>query len=160
MKRYRSHIIIVTLMFLTLAPASGQLYGTGFGVLLGNPAGATIKMFFSERDAFEGIIATSWSGVTASAHYQHHFKMSDPKLRNTHWYLGAGIQAGRWDNTAPFYEGSGHVIPVGIGLAAGMESTFGDYPFTFGFHVMPSVNLIGHFSLNIFQAGITGRYVF
>ncbi len=139
---------------------TAQIYGTGFGVLLGNPSGATMKVFFTERDAFEGIIATSWRGVSATALYQLHFTLPDPKFRNTHWYLGAGAHAGRWDNTAPFYDGPDTITPLGVSLAAGIESTFGRYPFTFGFHLMPSANIAGHLSFNIFQAGITGRYIF
>ncbi len=159
-KKLFTGVILSFFLFIGAPNLSAQIYGTGFGTLLGNPSGATMKVFLTERDAFEGIIATSWRGVSATALYELHFTFPNPRFRNTHWYLGAGAHAGRWDNTAPFYDGPENITPLGISLVAGIESTFGNYPFTFGFHVMPSLNITGHFSPNIFQAGITGRYIF
>ncbi|MFO7923541.1 MAG: hypothetical protein R6U58_07595 [Bacteroidales bacterium] len=159
-----ARIILLNLLVLAfkggLFNAGAQIYVTGFGVHLGNPTGVTAKYFFSEADAVEGLVASSWQGYSLTGLYQRHFLFDDPKLRNTHWYIGTGIHLGKWNNTAPFYGGTGTLNTFGVDLAFGIESTFGDYPYTFGFNWMPSVNITGQFGLNIFQAGITGRYIF
>ena len=158
----RTYILVI--LFLSVSSVifslNAQIYVSGPGVHLGNPIGVTWKYFFTERDALEGMLATSWRGYSLTGMYQLHFSFADPKLRNTHWYVGAGAYAGRWDNNAPFYDGLGTITTFGANLVSGIESTFGDYPFTFGLNWVPAVNITGHFGLNIFQVGITGRYIF
>ncbi len=143
-----------------LSGVSAQMYLAGSGVHLGNPVGISFKFFFTESDAFEGLLAKSWQGYQLTGLYQKHFVFPDPKLRHSHWYLGGGAHGGYWDNHAPFIDGPGSVLAFGVDLVAGIESSFGDYPFTFGFNWIPSVNLTGQFGINIFQIGLTGRYIF
>jgi len=133
---------------------------TGIGVNLGNPIGVNYKYFFTEEDGVEVLLATSWKGYSLTGLYERHFHFPPFKYRNTHWYLGAGAHIGYWNNLAPFYDGQGYRIITGIDGVAGIESTFGQFPFTFGFNWIPSVNLTGQIGLNLFQVGITGRYIF
>jgi hypothetical protein len=157
-------IYILIILFLSfnsgIFSLNAQIYVAGAGVHLGNPSGITWKYFFTERDALEGMLATSWRGYSLTGMYQLHFSFANPKLRNTHWYAGAGAYAGHWDSTAPFFDGPGTLTTFGANLVFGIESTFGDYPFTFGLNWIPGLNITGHFGLNIFQAGVTGRYIF
>lgn len=161
MKRF----IYLFLLFFLGGPAlnaqiNKQIYMTGIGVNLGNPMGVNYKYFFTEVDAVEALLATSWKGYSLTGLYQRHFHFPPFKIRNTHWYLGGGAHIGYWNNTAPFFDGQGYRIMTGIDGVAGIESTFGQFPFTFGFNWIPSVNITGQFGLNLFQVGITGRYIF
>ncbi len=139
---------------------NAQNYITGIGVHLGNPLGVNYKYFLTERSAFEGIAATSWKGYSLTGLYQLHFTFDNPKMHNTHWYIGTGAHVGQWDNTAPFYDGPETYTTFGIDMILGIESTFGNFPYTFGFNWIPSLNITGNFGINIFQVGITGRYYF
>ena len=55
-----------------LLPAIAQDYKTGIGIRGGTQNGLTVKHFFSEHSAIEGIVSTRWEGFYVIGLYEWH----------------------------------------------------------------------------------------
>ena len=156
MKKTFLLLIAVTLLSLTL---KGQDYRTSLGLRAGWPYGVTLKHFLNEKNALEGILASSWGGFVVTGLYENeHWTGQYPALN---WFWGFGAHVGWWDagrnpNVGETYVGS----VIGADAILGLEYTFDDVPINLSLDLLPTFNLIGYTGWGGIHGGLSIRYVF
>jgi hypothetical protein len=149
---------LFVLLFLSLS-VNAQDYKTSLGLRIGYPYGATVKHFLSKTDALEGILASSYGGLTITGLYENeHWTGKYPGLN---WYWGLGAHVGFWDagsnvHLDSTYEGA----VIGVDAVLGLEYTFDDFPLNLSLDLLPSVNLIGYTGWGGIYGALSVRYVF
>lgn len=153
-------VLIITAIALFLATQlNAQDYKTSLGLRAGYPYGLTIKHFISKTDALEGLLASSYGGLTITGLYENeHWTGQYPGLN---WFFGGGAHVGFWDqgsnpNVDDTYVGA----VLGIDGIVGLEYTFDDFPLNLSLDLLPSVNLIGSTGWGGIFGALSVRYVF
>jgi hypothetical protein len=152
-------LLTFSLVILMTSLLKGQDYDNGFGIRLGWTQGLTIKHFFSERTAVEGILATRWKGFDLTGLFEIHDEAFEvDRLR---WYFGFGGHLGFWngDNTPWGDDGENYSI-IGIDGILGIEYTFLDIPINIGLDWKPMFNLSGYSGFWADGGALSLRYTF
>lgn len=154
--------VLVTILFssilLTLS-TSAQNYDNAVGLRLGWGLGGSIKHFFDESKAVEGIVQiggvyTNYTQITGL--FQIH-KPLDEVTPGLQWYFGGGGFVG-------FFSGVFSTYSTRIGIAGniGLDYAFEDLPLNISLDWVPGIAIIG-FGTG-FGAGTAGglavRYIF
>ncbi len=117
-------------------------YRTAIGVRAGGTSGLTIKHFFANYSAIEGIIGFHPNAFSLTALYEKHQGFSTPGL---HWYYGGGghvaFESGRFYSYNEGrkwrrYYGDGEVA-LGVDGVLGLEYKIPPIPFAISFDVKP-----------------------
>ena len=153
-------LLAAVVLLLISASVGAQDYKTSLGLRVGYPYGATVKHFLSKTDAIEGIIGSSYGGLTVTGLYENeHWTGKYPGLN---WYWGLGAHVGFWDAAANphisdvTYNGA----VIGVDGVLGLEYTFDDFPLNLSLDLLPSFNLIGDTNWGGIYGALSVRYVF
>lgn len=156
MKRF---FTILTLLLVVTTVSNAQDYKTGLGLRGGYPSGVTVKHFFAQKSAVEGILSFGWGGIGVTGLYQLHNPIPDtPGLK---WFYGFGAHfaTANADKKNPFENTYGSKLFLGADGIIGIEYTFKDAPICLGLDVLPILNIIESPGL-WFNAGLSIRYTF
>jgi len=165
-------------MLLTVALGSqlnAQDYKTAIGGRLGPSYGFTIKHFFSEKFAFEGLVTSRyfgraglaglghWSstpGVNVTGLVQWHFPIGN--IEGFKWFIGGGAHIGVWGgyNTHPYFSTDRAYFLVGLDAVGGIEYTFSNIPLTLQVDIKPSFNFFEYLGILYDEVAISARYTF
>ena len=137
---------------------NAQDYRTSLGLRAGFPYGVTIKHFLNQKNAVEGVLASSWGGFVATVLYENeHWTGRYPGLN---WFWGFGAHIGFWDESSRYINDPNVGSVIGADFILGLEYTFDEIPLNLSLDIMPSVNLIGVTNYNGIGGGLSVRYVF
>lgn len=155
----RKIVLTVILAVTITALANAQEYKTGVGLRGGFSNGLTIKHFVSERNAFEGIIATRWRGIDITGLYEIHNQAFE--VEHLNWYYGFGAHVGFYDgsNTTWGTYNTSYTI-VGIDGILGIEYSFSEAPINIGLDWKPAFNVIGDTRFWGDGGALSIRYIF
>ncbi len=154
----RKQLLILIFFFGLLAVLKSQDYTNGIGLRGGLPYGITVKHFFSDKNAVEGILSTRWGGFRITGLYEIHNPTK--QYPNLKWFYGVGAHVGFWDDRSPFVKDPDSQAILGIDGILGLEYTFDEIPLNLGIDSGLSFNLIGHTGWGYWLVGISARYVF
>ena len=149
---------VLVLLFISLS-ANGQDYKTSLGLRIGYPYGATVKHFLNKTNALEGILGSSYQGLTVTGLYENeHWTGKYPGLN---WYWGLGAHVGFWDPGAnPHLDTTYEGAVIGVDGILGLEYTFDDFPLNLSLDLLPTFNLIGVTGWGGIYGAFSARYVF
>ena len=154
-------ILTFTLALFITALASAQDYDTGVGLRLGFSNGLTVKHFFSQRSAVEGLLSTRCHGFALTGLYEVHDNAFDVDRLN--WYFGGGGHIGFWngDYTSSRWgdEGTNYTV-VGIDGILGIEYNFLEIPINISLDWKPAFNLTGYSGFWGDGGALSIRYIF
>lgn len=146
------------------APASGasSRAGFGLGVILGEPTGASMKLFFDEHSALQ--IHAAWdftdAGIAVMVDYLYHFDpiaLESPVLALP-LYIGGGLKfVQRPSSTRRVSDGS--KFQFGLRLPIGIACAFKKFPLEVFLEVAPGLRLISATDFDI-DGGIGARWYF
>jgi len=152
-------LIIFSSLFIINTVANAQDYKTGIGLRGGYPSGITVKHFFAQKSAVEGVLSFGWGGIGITGLYQLHNQIPDaPGLK---WYYGFGAHfaTANAKESNPFENTYGSTIFLGADGVIGLEYTFKDAPISLSLDVLPILNIIESPGI-WFNAGLSIRYTF
>ena len=152
-------LFILATLFVTYSVANAQDYKTGLGLRGGYPSWVTVKHFFAQKSAVEGVLSFGWGGIGITGLYQLHNPIPDaPGLK---WYYGFGAHfaTANADKKNPFESEYGSKVFLGADGVIGLEYTFKDAPICLGLDILPIVNIIESPGI-WFNAGFSVRYTF
>lgn len=158
---------------------NAQDYKTSIGGRLGPSYGFTIKHFFSEKFAFEGLVTSryfgptnlgvigynyghwnSTPGVNITGLVQWHFPIG--RIEGFNWFIGGGAHIGVWGgyNTHPYFGTDRPYVLFGIDAIGGIEYTFSQIPLTLQLDVKPSLHFLEYLGIWYDEVAISARYTF
>ncbi len=117
-------------------------YHTAIGLRGGGTTGITIKQFFGERNAMEGIFGFWTGGMSATVVYERHEPSTVSGLK---WYYGAGAHVAFFDTKVfnsnfeqrYFRDYSG--VGIGVDGIVGLEYKILPIPFAISLDVKPFI---------------------
>ena len=147
-------------------------YELGVGAKVGSPwLSGTVKYFWGNESAFEGLVHLGSFGVGVTALYEYHFYFhSVPGLR---WFVGGGAHVASnigyraiedpyrryYLGYNPFAPGNYAPVSAGIDGVVGLEYVFEHIPLGIALDVTPLVNFPGRVAF-WWNAGLAVRYLF
>jgi hypothetical protein len=152
----RRSILTILLVISLVSFINAQEYKTGIGLRGGLSQGLTIKHFVDRRAAFEGILATRWSGFDITGLYEIHDRAFD--VEHLNWYYGFGAHIGSYNASSVPWGSSGAVI--GIDGILGIEYSFTEAPINIGIDWKPAFNILGNTQFWGDGGALSIRYVF
>jgi len=155
MKRFFLSITLATGMFILL---NAQDYKTGIGFRFGTGNGFTVKHFFNESGAVEGMLTTKWHGFDITGLYEKHDRAFDAdRLR---WFYGFGAHIGFYNGDYVEWGSPGSTYNVlGIDGIIGLEYSFTEAPINLGIDLKPALNIIGYTGFYA-DFALSVRYIF
>jgi hypothetical protein len=154
----RKIVLTVILALSIMALATAQDYKTGVGLRAGLSQGLTIKHFVGEKAAFEGLLATRWSGVEITGLYEIHNQAFE--VDHLNWYYGAGAHIGFWDGNNSWGTANTSYTVIGIDGILGIEYNFSEAPINIGLDWKPMLNLVGYSGFWADGGALSIRYIF
>lgn len=163
-------------------------YDTSIGLRLGPSYGFSVKHFFAERIAFEGLVTSryfghglrgvpgvpgglpkgnayghwnSTPGINLTALFEWHFPIG--KVKGFNWFIGGGAHIGIWGgyDGHPYFDNEDRpYILTGLDVVGGVEYTFEKIPLTLQLDIKPSFHFVEYFGIWYDEVGLTARYVF
>lgn len=122
------------------------------GVRAGLPFGATVRYFFDDANAVEGIVGAYSQTYTVTGLYEHHFDLSALTTQGFAWFIGGGAHMG--SRTV-----SGNTKFIGgVDGIAGVDYTFPALPLNLSIDWKPAVHFNTDNDLTDFAISI--RYTF
>ncbi|WP_040664027.1 hypothetical protein [Nafulsella turpanensis] len=157
-----SCLLAVTLMPEQALAQREIAYETSAGVRLSAFYGASIKHFFEDRNAVEGILHSSWGALKVTGLYERHMPAFDePGLR---FYYGGGGHIGftgsRYYDRR--YDSDGSGVLIGIDGILGAEYTIQDreIPLNVSLDWKPVFEFTPFAGFWGAELGLTVRYIF
>lgn len=126
-----------------------QDYNTGIGFRLGWYNGLTVKHFFNNKGAVEGILTTRYGGLNLTGLYEHHLPFFD--VNNMNWYFGAGGHVGFYNDNNTF---------AGIAGVLGAEYSFDAAPLNVGLDWQPIFSIVNNSGFLHENVALSVRYIF
>jgi hypothetical protein len=146
-------LFIAILLGLYTTSISAQTKGNPqLGVRAGLPFGATVRYFFDDANAVEGIAGAYAQTYTVTGLYEHHFDLSALTTHGFAWFIGGGAHVGS-RTTA----GNTKFIG-GVDGIAGIDYTFQQIPLNLSIDWKPAVHFNAADDLTDFAISI--RYTF
>jgi hypothetical protein len=147
-------LLFITLLLVIFTSAAhaqdkGKLQA---GLRLGLPLGGTVRYFFNDANAVEGIAGGYSNKFTATGLYEHHFDLSALTTNGLSWFVGGGAHIGGWKD-------DDHVkFLAGVDGIAGIDYTFPSFPLNLSVDWKPAI----HFNApdDLPQFALSVRYVF
>ncbi len=149
MKKSFFIFLVFTSFFIQM---KAQFYDTGIGARFGTAYGLSVKHFFSEKVAIEGLAVRRQKGYRGILLLEGHFEIVD----QTSFFIGLGGHAGYREIGL---EGN-TIFIAGIDGILGLEYTFDRAPFSLSVDVKPHYELVNLTDLFVQNAAFTLRYVF
>jgi hypothetical protein len=146
------------------APAAGasSRAGFGLGVILGEPTGASMKLFFDEHSALQ--IHAAWdftdAGIAVIVDYLYHFDpiALESAVLALPLYIGGGLKfVQRPSTTRRVTDGS--KFQFGLRLPIGIACAFKKFPLELFLEVAPGLRLISATDFDI-DGGVGVRWYF
>lgn len=174
-----SLLVALLLSFFAASNTQAQYYKTSIGARLGWAYGFTVKHFFTEKIALEGIVSTrffgarklgkhkKWGfnsdlGVNVTGLVEWHFPIG--KIEGFNWFVGGGLHVGTWrgGNGNSYYDKDGWYFVLGLDAIGGVEYTFSKIPLTLQADIKPTFNFAfgGKAYGGFDEIGISARYTF
>lgn len=118
------------------------------GVRAGLPFGGTIRYFFNDANAVEGIAGVYNGNFTTTGLYEHHFDLSALTTHGLAWFIGGGAHIG----------GGHDKFLSGVDGIAGIDYTIPSFPLNFSIDWKPAI----HFNQpdELPQFALSVRYTF
>lgn len=151
-------IFLFTFLFISVSEIQAQNYNNAVGARLGWGFAGSLKHFFTEDWAGEGIVnfRNNYNGFgyfTVTGLAQKHQPLAD--VNNLSWYFGGGAYVGFYSSS---YTGSSKAI-LGISGNLGLDYTFEDIPLNISLDWIPSIGLTGGGGFGAEAGGIGVRYI-
>ena len=131
-------IILLAILLLALTyDLKAQTKGNPqFGIRLGEPLGGTVRYFFDDANAVEGIAGIYNETFTVTGLYERHFDLSALTVPGFAWFIGGGAHMGvrEIEDRTKFIAGFDGI--------AGLDYTFEKIPLNLSLDWKPAV----HFS--------------
>jgi hypothetical protein len=130
-------ILLIILLWAFKCDLRAQSKGNPqFGVRLGQPLGGTVRYFFDNANAVEGIAGIYNETFTVTGLYERHFDLSALTVPGFAWYIGGGAHLGVREirDETKFIAGFDGI--------AGLDYTFAKIPLNLSLDWKPAV----HFS--------------
>jgi hypothetical protein len=152
----RSVLLTLLLFVLATSMSSAQYavayqrpYNTALGVRIGGTSGVSIKHFYSQHNAFEGLIGTFGNGFSLTGLVEKHATAFD--VIGLNWYYGGGAHLAFYNGNNYYRVGGREVhdrdsqdVGVGINGIVGLEYALPDnIPVAFSFDFKPFVEIDG-----------------
>lgn len=165
MKKIISTLALITCSFSLFA----QDYENSIGLRIGSgyydAVGVAFKTFISKDGAIEADLGFkgysnrqhSWTNVSLSGAYQHHFPIGD--IENFKWFIGGGLVIANSFSNYSDREG----FNLGIYPTGGVEYKLKNAPFVFSADIRPTIHVIeayNYYHTAFFNTGLTARYIF
>ena len=122
------------------------------GLRAGLPFGATIRYFFDDANAVEGIAGFYSKTYTVTGLYEHHFDLSALTTHGFAWFIGGGGHMGTRTT-----EGNTKFI-AGVDGIAGIDYTFPAFPLNLSLDWKPAIHFNTDDDLTDFAISV--RYTF
>lgn len=152
-------LILLTVVLLSGNSVYSQNYKTALGLRGGLPSGITVKHFFAQKSAIEGIVSFGWGGIGVTGLYEIHNAIPDASGLDWYYGFGAHIATANSDKDNPFESGSGSAFFLGADGIIGLEYTFKEAPINLSVDIIPIFNIIESPGI-WFNGGISIRYTF
>lgn len=155
------HLIVVTWIFLGLGnlgysqnsglAINSSDYNTAIGLRAGETSGLTVKHFFSQNNAVEGIFGAWHHGFSITGLYERHASAFGTAGLN--WYYGAGGHVSFASDRTYYYHRHGNRryeyysdgrVGVGIDGIFGMEYKIPKAPIAFSLDLKPYIEFVSN----------------
>lgn len=186
--KYAIFTLLAILLLVSSTETHAQKnYNTSVGLRLGPSYGFSIKHFFAERIAFEGLVTSryfgnglrglpstklpkgnhayghwnSTPGINLTALFEWHFPIG--KVKGFNWFIGGGAHVGVWGGYAdhPYFDNNDRAyILTGLDFVGGVEYTFEKIPLTLQLDIKPSFHFVEYLGVWYDEVGLTARYAF
>ena len=134
-------LVVVALLFIATATVSAQQYTTGVGARLGFDNGFTIKHFFAQTSAVEGLLAVSSNYFQLGGLYE--FQKPIEGASGLEWYLGVGAHSGSITKNRSSYDSS---FLLGADIIGGLEYKIPAVPFSLSLDWKPTFNFTSNYN--------------
>ncbi len=162
-----------------LLQTNAQSYSTAIGGRLGPSYGFTVKHFFKEKIAIEGLVTTRYygglkriargnpygfgngmPGINLTALFEWHFPIGS--IDGFKWFIGGGAHIGVWGGSLyhPWYPDDRAYFQTGIDVVGGVEYTFSKIPLTLQADLKPSINFFEWTGVWYDEFAVSARYTF
>ena len=159
-------VLGMTILFMASNDVGAQNYDNAVGLRVPWGFGATVKHFFGEKVAAEGIV-NYWSRGTLGLRYTQtriaalvevHSEL-DQVLDGLQWYYGGGAFVSIWGGSfSRYYDYKS--TQIGVSGVLGLDYTFADLPINVSVDWMPSVSFVGGGGFGASAGGLAVRYIF
>ncbi len=147
------------LLLAGLSTLHAQSYQTAAGLRLGYPTSASLKHFFTEKNAVEAYVGSrgyySWlRWYNVSAAVLHHSPLEILDLDGLEWYAGGGASLYLWTYNPGYFNSSAATTTLGVQGYLGLEyslNTFG-LPLSVTLDWVPSL-FLGEYNYGISRVG-------
>jgi hypothetical protein len=183
--KHTTTILLAIFMLVSAGNTYAQKnYNTSIGARLGPSYGFSVKHFFAEKVAFEGLVTSryfgphlktpslpkgyggyghwnSTPGINLTALFEWHFPIG--KVKGFNWFIGGGAHIGVWGGYVdhPYLrDGERPYILTGLDFVAGIEYTFEKIPLTLQADIKPSFQFFEYLGVWYDEAAVTARYAF
>jgi hypothetical protein len=147
-------LLFITLLLGVYAfSANAQSKGNPqLGVRLGLPFGGTVRYFFDDANAVEGIAGAYAHTFTVTGLFEHHFDLSALTTEGFAWFVGGGAHLGhrKTDGNRKFIGG--------VDGIAGIDYTFPAFPLNLSLDWKPAIHFNTSSDLTDFAVSV--RYTF
>jgi len=146
-------LFIALLLGVYMSSSKAQTKGNPqLGLRAGLPFGATVRYFFDDANAIEGIAGAYSQTYTVTGLYEHHFDLSALTTQGFAWFIGGGAHVG-----SRTVSGSTKFIG-GVDGIAGVDYTFPTLPLNLSLDWKPAIHFNTDDDLTDFAISI--RYTF
>lgn len=158
----KKFICISSLLLLFAATQAGaQVYGTGLGLRLSPFWGVTVKHFYNNDNAIEGILHSRWNAFKLTGLWERHTEVfNEPGFQ---FYYGAGghmgAALGRYYDDR-FYNGGRLIFGIDGILGLGYTLPPTAAPLNFSVDWKPAVDFAPFASFWGSEIGVSVRYTF
>lgn len=124
-------------------------YSTAIGVRASEPSGLTIKHFFNEGVALEGIVGFWNHGFRTTLLLEKHVPTA--KVSGLSWYYGAGAHLSYYDhdhwfrnNERRYYPYFDDELGLGVDGVLGIEYKIPEIPFALSLDIKPTIEYVSN----------------
>ncbi len=153
-------LFLIILSFFTMkssAQSMGSSYETAVGIKFW-PAAVSVKHFFSDDVAVEGLLNFWDRGFRVTGLYEIHGAISD--IEGFRWYVGPGAHIGVYnDNYYHGHQYNNGALSLGVDGVAGVEYKFKGAPIQVSADIQPYLELLTHPYIDVW-GGVGVRYTF
>lgn len=146
-------LFIALLLGVYMSSSKAQTKGNPqLGLRAGLPFGATVRYFFDDANAIEGIAGAYSQTYTVTGLYEHHFDLSALTTQGFAWFIGGGAHVG-----SRTVSGSTKFIG-GVDGIAGVDYTIPSLPLNLSLDWKPAIHFNTDDDLTDFAISV--RYTF